>query len=288
MQKMGWNHLASNLAAGGMTAVGGLLAEVPNSDTKIGGLALIGSGLLTFLGTAVTLYFRDRKEQREDRRLRDEKIQKIAELESRLSKYEHLSRVSVSAADAADARIGGIKGDQLAVYQALEDAGVFLPAKDCPTVLLVEDHPGIAQAMVRALKIQGFRVDHAATLAEAKEDWRAKSPDWILLDLVLPDGNGEDLLREVRKEGSDTCVAIITGTTDLNRLAAVKAMRPDVFMKKPLDFDRLVKRMRDSTSTEDFPVFKNPELADPVPLIPPPIDPKAKPPSTPFLPKIQD
>jgi len=60
-------------------------------------------------------------------------------------------------------------------------------------------------------------------------------PDCLILDLMLPDGNGASVLKHVRESGLPIRVAVATGTSDPAMLAEVAALRPDVLYRKPLD-----------------------------------------------------
>ena len=60
-------------------------------------------------------------------------------------------------------------------------------------------------------------------------------PDYLILDLGLPDAGGEVILRRVRDAGLRTRVAITTGTDDAERLSRVKALKPEVLFEKPVN-----------------------------------------------------
>src|SRR5919108_4800835 len=65
-------------------------------------------------------------------------------------------------------------------------------------ILLIEDEESIADPLTAALRRDGFDVVRAGTAAEGREALRSRSPDLVLLDIMLPDGDGRDLLREIR------------------------------------------------------------------------------------------
>jgi CheY-like chemotaxis protein len=69
-------------------------------------------------------------------------------------------------------------------------------------------------------------VTAAATLAEAMERL-ADEPDAVLLDLMLPDGSGAQVLRHIREHGLSARVAVTTGTSDEHMLREVKGLKPD-------------------------------------------------------------
>jgi DNA-binding response OmpR family regulator len=108
-------------------------------------------------------------------------------------------------------------------------------------VLVVEDDRTARRAISSILKMQGYVVYEAATLADARR--LAQPPnehEWILLDLMLPDGNGTDLLRDVRQgavPASKVCVVTGCGSA---MLCDVEALAPEQIFAKPLDVDRLL------------------------------------------------
>jgi DNA-binding response OmpR family regulator len=101
-------------------------------------------------------------------------------------------------------------------------------------VLLVEDHQASRELLRRILALSGWQVLEAATVAEGL-DQLDPPPDCIVLDLELPDGAGETILRKVRMEGLPIRVVVNTGMPDPARLSEVGYMRPDAVLQKPLD-----------------------------------------------------
>jgi DNA-binding response OmpR family regulator len=99
--------------------------------------------------------------------------------------------------------------------------------------------------------MRGYAVSEAATLAEAMPQAMGDAdddgadgcpPEWILLDLMLPDGVGTDLLRRLRFESVASKVCVITGC-GAGMLGEVEALGPDHIFTKPLDVDRLLDAM---------------------------------------------
>jgi DNA-binding response OmpR family regulator len=113
-------------------------------------------------------------------------------------------------------------------------------------VLVVEDDPACGEVLRRALAHRGWVVTVARTVAEAMESLNPP-PHCILLDLVLPDGPGEDVLRKVREQHLPTNVAVCTGTDDPVRLALVKGMDPAALFLKPIDFEEVCRACEDET-----------------------------------------
>ena len=103
-------------------------------------------------------------------------------------------------------------------------------------LLLVEDHEATRHILRRilALTLTGWNVAEAATVEEGLAQLDPP-PDCVLLDLELPDGPGEDILRKVRKDHLSTRVVVNTGTANLARLEAVSALKPEAVLQKPLN-----------------------------------------------------
>lgn len=105
-------------------------------------------------------------------------------------------------------------------------------------MLLVEDHPGTRALLRKMLTLCGWEVSEAATVAEGLAQLDPP-PDCLLLDLNLPDGHGEVILRKVRVEQFPTRVVVSTGLNDPARLSEVSYMRPDAVLGKPIDSEGL-------------------------------------------------
>ena len=90
-----------------------------------------------------------------------------------------------------------------------------------PNALIIEDNSSSLNSLVQLVEREGFVARAAKNLAEAREHLSEKVPDLILTDLVLPDGNSLDLLREL--EGKQSDVVLITGHASVD--TAVEALR---------------------------------------------------------------
>lgn len=110
-------------------------------------------------------------------------------------------------------------------------------------VLLVEDHPPLAEAVSDALRRAGFAVDHAATAAEAQELAGLADHALVLLDLGLPDGDGLRLL-PILRQGGRVPVIVLTARDQLaDRLAGLDGGADD-YVVKPVEMPELVARAR--------------------------------------------
>ena len=111
-------------------------------------------------------------------------------------------------------------------------------------VLIVEDDVGIATGLAATLKASGYAVDVMPTLAQATAAWRVEPFDLVLLDLNLPDGDGLDWLRQVRRTGGATPVLIMTARDALPDRVAGLDEGADDYLVKPFEPEELLARMR--------------------------------------------
>ncbi len=100
-------------------------------------------------------------------------------------------------------------------------------------LLLIEDTPALADLTRDALSRAGFSVDLAASLSEAELIVAAAPPDVIVLDLGLPDGDGRDLLKRLRRGGSGVPVLVVTARGGLNDRIEGLDGGADDYMVKP-------------------------------------------------------
>jgi DNA-binding NtrC family response regulator len=107
-------------------------------------------------------------------------------------------------------------------------------------ILVVDDEPDIRESLFELLAGEGYRVDLAANATEGIKQAEAREYDLILLDVLLPDRSGMEVLRELRRRDRETPIALITayGSIPL-AVEAVKAGASD-FFQKPWDNDKLL------------------------------------------------
>ncbi|ABG32948.1 DNA-binding response regulator [Roseobacter denitrificans] len=110
-------------------------------------------------------------------------------------------------------------------------------------VLLVEDHPQLADAVRDALVRAGFAVDHAGTAAEAREMSSLAEYDIALLDLGLPDGDGMALLPTLRRDGTVPVIVLTAREQLTDRLSGLDGGADD-YVVKPVEMPELVARCR--------------------------------------------
>lgn len=102
--------------------------------------------------------------------------------------------------------------------------------------LIVEDDVATRDILRARLNREGWGGVAVGTCSEAIEALDS-APDWLILDLVLPDGDGEQILKEVRARGLATRVAVVTGAIDPARIDAVVRLAPDLLFRKPVDYE---------------------------------------------------
>jgi CheY-like chemotaxis protein len=104
-------------------------------------------------------------------------------------------------------------------------------------VLIVQDDPATRSALGSAFSRGGWHVTEAADSAEAilALDAPDPPPDWMILDLRLPDDDGEFVLRKVRSTRLPVRVALCAGADDPRRDTAVASLQPDLVVRNPID-----------------------------------------------------
>ena len=110
--------------------------------------------------------------------------------------------------------------------------------------LLIEDSPQLAKAVTERLRLDGHAVDHAATLDEASDFVAVATYDLILLDIMLPDGDGRDFLNQQRQAEEKTPVIVITARSAVSDRVGLLDLGADDYITKPFDFSELEARCR--------------------------------------------
>lgn len=110
--------------------------------------------------------------------------------------------------------------------------------------LLVEDNVKLATALCDRLALEGHVADHAETLGAANDSIRTVSYDMILLDIMLPDGDGRDFLRSHRAKNDPTPVIVLTARSEVSDRVGLLDLGADDYVTKPFDFSELEARIR--------------------------------------------
>jgi two-component system, OmpR family, response regulator TctD len=110
--------------------------------------------------------------------------------------------------------------------------------------LLIEDNTNLASAVIDRLALDGHAVDLAPDLATASDYLTTTGYDLILLDIMLPDGDGRTFLKSHRASDNDTPVIVLTARSEVSDRVGVLDLGADDYITKPFDFSELEARCR--------------------------------------------
>ena len=110
-------------------------------------------------------------------------------------------------------------------------------------VLVVDDEPQILRALRATLRGAGYTVESAETAQGALTAAAAHPPEAVILDLVLPDGNGTDVCRELRSWSDAPVIVLSAVGEEKEKIAALDAGADD-YVTKPFSVDELLARLR--------------------------------------------
>ena len=110
-------------------------------------------------------------------------------------------------------------------------------------ILIIEDEPGLAESIGAYLAAQDYLCEYATTWAQAREKVEMYRYDCILLDLMLPGGDGIDILETLKKQGQQDGVIIISAKGDYeNKIRGLHAGADD-YLVKPFHLPELAARI---------------------------------------------
>lgn len=112
-------------------------------------------------------------------------------------------------------------------------------------IMYVEDDAVLASVTVRSLNRRGFRVDHFATVAGARQADRPGDYDWALLDLKLEDGSSLDLIDHLLQQNSRLKIVVLTGYASI--ATAVQAIKLGAinYLAKPATIEQILHAFSD-------------------------------------------
>ena len=111
------------------------------------------------------------------------------------------------------------------------------------TILVVEDEPTLRETLVEALESDGFRVVAAADGREALTQFRGERPDLVLLDLMLPELSGIEVMRIIRAESGTPIVMLTAKDSELDKVVGLE-LGADDYVTKPFSLRELTARIR--------------------------------------------
>ena len=114
---------------------------------------------------------------------------------------------------------------------------------DGARVLVVDDERAIQRALKATLEAAGYRVEIAGTCADALAQVALKPPDLVILDLLLPDGSGHDVCRDIRG-WSPVPILLVSAVGDEREKVKALDAGADDYVTKPFGIDELLARIR--------------------------------------------
>lgn len=111
-------------------------------------------------------------------------------------------------------------------------------------VLVVDDEESIRELLELALRFDGWIVDTATTGQEALDKHTEFAPDVIVLDIMLPDIDGMQVLSRLRSQRSDVPVVFLTAKTDVQDRVSGLTAGGDDYVVKPFSIEELNARLR--------------------------------------------
>jgi two-component system, OmpR family, KDP operon response regulator KdpE len=128
-------------------------------------------------------------------------------------------------------------------------------------VLVVDEKAQILRALRTSLQGAGYEVDTAATGEEALSRAAMRPPEGVILDLLLPDRNGIEVCRELRR-WTDAPVLVLSAVGDEQEKVAALDAGADDYVTKPFGIDELLARLRAALRRADTPSAPIVELGD--------------------------
>ena len=110
-------------------------------------------------------------------------------------------------------------------------------------VVVVDDEPAILKFLRPALEANDYEIISAGTVTEAAKVIAAQSPDIVVLDLGLPDGDGKEVIKKVR-EWSDVPIVVLSARDRESEKIDALDIGADDFINKPFGVGELLARMR--------------------------------------------
>jgi DNA-binding response OmpR family regulator len=111
-------------------------------------------------------------------------------------------------------------------------------------ILVIEDDRATRKALQQIFETSGYAVEAATNGQEGLETFRSSHPDFVVLDLRLPQMGGQDVCRQIRKESEETPILILTGSGDeLDRVLLLE-LGADDYVTKPFSPKELLARVR--------------------------------------------
>ena len=115
-----------------------------------------------------------------------------------------------------------------------------------PKILIVDDEPHMCNSLKKLLESEGYDAQTSSNGREAIESLARDFFDLVILDIVMPDMSGHEIMDHINDKCPETLVIVITGQASVD--SAVKSLRRNAYdyLRKPFDFDQLSKRVKNA------------------------------------------
>ncbi len=130
-----------------------------------------------------------------------------------------------------------------------------------PSLIIVDDDKPFLQRLARAMELRGFAVETADTVAEGMRKVAERPPAYAVVDMRLEDGNGLDVIEQIRRRRPDSRMIVLTGYGNIaTAVTAVKLGALD-YLAKPADADEVFAALTRDPTEKAMPP-ENPMSAD--------------------------
>lgn len=115
-------------------------------------------------------------------------------------------------------------------------------------ILVVDDEPDTLELVKLVLESGGFKTQLATSGSEALTKIDKKSPDLVLLDIMMPDMDGWDVFRKIKEKNPNIPIAILTAKAqNLDKLLGLHVLKADDYITKPFGKNELISKVRKLT-----------------------------------------
>lgn len=120
-------------------------------------------------------------------------------------------------------------------------------------ILFIEDEAALAEIVRESLEARGFEVQHATTLGRATLHYRQQRPDIIVIDVMLPDGDGFEWISSLRKSDTSTPVIFLTSRSQSADVVKGFELGGNDYVRKPFSIAELIARIQSLLKREHLP-----------------------------------
>lgn len=111
-------------------------------------------------------------------------------------------------------------------------------------ILLVEDEPALAEIIKESLQSKGFEIIHTTTAAAALKQFYTNRPGIIVLDIMLPDGDGYEIAKQIRSTDDETPILFLTSRSRPEDVVTGFESGGNDYLKKPFSLAELIVRIQ--------------------------------------------